>query len=61
MATTIKLLEAMLEEVADDIYELYNECVDSTPPAVYGTLLGIKEKIGLALESKYTPQKLRID
>lgn len=59
MSTKIELLEALLREVSNDVYELYNEYADTTPPELYGALLGIHTKIDMGLKDQYTPEALR--
>ncbi len=60
MPAKIELLESLLREVSNDVYELYVEFNDSTPPALYGTLLGIHTKIDMGLNGEYIPEELRV-
>lgn len=56
---TEKLFEALLKEVKNDVYELYDKHTDTTPPELYGALLGIHTKIDMGLNGEYTPEALR--
>ena len=55
----IELLEALLKEVAGDVYELYSEYADTTPPELHGALLGIHTKIDMGLKGQYIPEVSR--
>lgn len=48
-------LEAEMEEVANQLYELYNECNETTEPEVYGTILGLHERLEQFLKRIYSP------
>jgi hypothetical protein len=50
---------AFLEELKDDISNIYDEATDTSPPEVYGALLGLTEKIGKFLAGDYVPADLR--
>lgn len=41
-----------MRQIADLLNELYNDTCDTTKPNVYGTILGIHERIELFLESQ---------
>jgi len=59
MATKIELLEELLREVSNDVYELYDEFANTVPPELFGALLGIHTKIDMGLNGQYEPQRLR--
>jgi len=48
----IEELEAEMEEVSNQLYELYSECADTTEPKVYGTILGLHERLERAVKGK---------
>ena len=41
-----------MEEVSNQLYELYSECADTTEPKVYGTILGLHERLERAVKGK---------
>ena len=48
----IEELEAEMEEVSNQLYELYSECADTTEPKVYGTILSLHERLERAVKGK---------
>lgn len=60
MAIKIELLESLLREVSNDVYELYSDFMESTPPELYAPLLGIHTKIDMGLNGEYIPEELRV-
>ena len=44
-------MKVEMQKIADLLNELYNDTCDTTEPEVYGTILGIHERIELFLES----------
>ena len=46
----IKGLETIIQEAANDLYDLYDKCNNTTEPEVYGAILGLHERLELALE-----------
>ena len=51
-AKRIKYLKAEIQEVANQLIELYNECNETTEPEVYGAILGLHERLEQALKGK---------
>ena len=45
-------LETEIQEVSNQLMELYDECVDSTEPAVYGAILGLHERLNKVLKGE---------
>ena len=41
----IEGLEAEIQEVSNQLIELYNQCSETTAPEVYGTILGLHERL----------------
>ena len=48
----IKELKDEIQEVANQLMELYTDCADKTEPEVYGTILGLHERLEQALKGK---------
>lgn len=46
----IKELEAEIREVSNQLYNLYKLCSDTTSSDVYGTILGLHERLEQALK-----------
>jgi len=38
-------LQNEMQQVSNDLYELYNKCADTTEPEIYGTILGLSERL----------------
>ena len=38
-------LQNEMQQVSNDLYELYNKCADTTKPEIYGTILGLSERL----------------
>ena len=38
-------LQNEIQQVSNDLYELYNKCADTTEPEIYGTILGLSERL----------------
>ena len=48
----IKELEDEIQEVSNQLNDLYELCSETTRPAVYGTILGLHERLEQALKGK---------
>lgn len=48
----IKELETEIQEVSNQLYNLYDACNETTEPEVYGTILGLHERLEQALKGK---------
>jgi hypothetical protein len=46
----IEELEAEIQEVSNQLLELYDNCNETTRPAVYGTILGLHERLEQTLK-----------
>ena len=46
----ITWLEDEIQEAANDLYDLYDKCNNTTEPEVYGAILGLHERLELALK-----------
>ncbi len=46
----IKGLESEIQEVSNQLVDLYNKCNETTAPEVYGTVLGLHERLEQALK-----------
>lgn len=52
LAEQIKDFEAEVQEVSNQLYDLYELCSDTTRPEVYGSILGLHERLDQALKDK---------
>ena len=44
-AERIEDLQDEMQQVSNDLYDLYNKCADTTEPEIYGTILGLSERL----------------
>jgi len=50
----IEELEAEIQEVANQLMDLYTKCSETTEPEVFGTILGLHERLEKAKDGKST-------
>jgi hypothetical protein len=57
----IERLRAEMRAVSDELYELYNETCDSTPPEIYASIFGLHERLDVFLDGGYGPPEKPAD